>query len=404
MADYDLVVIGAGPAGSMAARITARYGLSVLVLEQKKVVGYPSHCAGGILTPILDHIGLAATVKNSIRAQIRKIKLISPLGRSVTHQFNRKIGYVVDRPAFDQLLIRDAQQKGAELLTQTRAIGLKRDNDAYNQVIIKHKNEIQKIQTRIIIGADGVASNVAKWVGLSIPRIYSGIGFGYNAENILNISPDTVEIYFLSAIPGGYAWIFPKGTESANIGVGGYNTGTYMHKVFEWFRLKHPIVSTKLRQVRLMEYTGGIVPGSKMPRKTTFNWGICCGNAANQVDSLTGEGIRLALICGDLGGKIAISAIQQNNLSLIHNYHKLMQRKIGLELAVSYFLRHFLLRSNAEDYDSFVQAISKMNLNLVFNKRTWIPLFFQGISRTPSVLKIIKSAFRSLPPIIKSSS
>jgi len=401
MSTYDLVVIGAGPAGSMAARIAAHYGLKTVVLEQRKTVGYPSHCAGGILSLILDRIGLRSIVNSSIRALIESFRLFSPSGEQVTQVFRKPIGYIVDRPSFDQLLIKDAQEQGAELFTQTRAIGLESDDYSFNQVVIKSRNAIYKIKTRMIIGADGIASKIAKWAGISVSRKYIGIGFGYNAQNVKYILPNTVEIYFLPYVPGGYAWIFPQGAGMANIGVGGYSNGTYLRKVFEWFRRKHPIASLKLQNARLTDYTGGIIPGSKVPQKTTFNYGIIVGDAANQVDYLTGEGIRLALISGDLAGKVAVLAFQKGDFSLIHNYHKLMQRALFLELFTSYLLRYILLHCTRSDYDHFVHAISKINLNLLFKRRNWVPLFLQGLLKSPSLIKIIQNAFRSLPPEVK---
>jgi digeranylgeranylglycerophospholipid reductase len=400
MVDYDLTVIGAGPAGSIAARVAAQYGLSVLVVEQKKIVGYPSHCAGGILTNILDNMRLTSVVKKSIRARIQTIQVCSPTMQMVRHRFKKPIGWIVDRPLFDQSLLEDAHRKGAEILTQTQAIGLIKERNTFNQVIIKNKDGVQRINTKIIIGADGVANNVAKWAGLSIPRKF-GIGFGYNAEHLTNIAADTVEIYFLSAIPSGYAWIFPRGADTANIGVGGYNSGTYMKAVFAWFRQKHAVAAVKLGDARLINYTGGIVPGSRIPCKTTFNYGMIVGDAANQVNLMTGEGIRLSLICGELAGTSAVTAIKGNNLSLIHQYQKLWHDKAFIELLASQILRHFFLRFGAADYDLFVDAISRVNLDLIFNKRRWAALLFQGLLRTPAALKIIRNGFRSLPFFVK---
>ncbi len=398
---YDLVVIGAGPAGSMAARVAAHYGFRTLVLEQRSVIGYPSHCAGGILSLILNKMRLIPTVQSSIRTLIENIDIHSPGGRRILHSFRSPIGYIVDRPSFDQLLMKDAQQKGAELRTQTRAIGLEGDHRSFHDVVIKSGNEIQKIRTRIIIGADGIATNVAKWAGLSVSHQYLGIGFGYNADHIKNLSRNTVEIYFLASLPGGYAWIFPQGPEKANVGVGGYNDGRYMRKVFEWYRTRHPVASPKLRQARLTDYTGGIVPGSKVPPRTTFNYGLIVGDAANQVNYLTGEGIRLALVCGDLAGRVATSALQTEDLSLIHTYHKLMQKALCLELFASYLLRHFLLHFNGSDYDTFVHAISKTNLELIFDKRNWMPLFLQMLLKSPSLIKALRHMANSLPPQVK---
>jgi digeranylgeranylglycerophospholipid reductase len=398
---YDLVVIGAGPAGSMAARVTAQHGFRTLVLEQRRTVGYPSHCAGGILSLILDKMRLTPIVQNSICTLIENIDIHSPGGYRIFHSFGKPIGYIVYRPLFDQLLMEDAQQRGAELRTRTRAIGLEGDRRVFHEVVVKSGKEIQKIKTKLIIGADGIAANIAKWAGLSVSRQYLGSGFGYNADYVKNLSRNTVEIYFLNYLPGGYAWIFPQGPETANVGVGGYNNGTYMRKVFDWFRTRHPVASRKLHAVHLTDYTGGIVPGSKVPRRTTFNYGLIVGDAANQVDYLSGEGIRLALVCGNLAGRVATAALQEENLSIIHSYHKLMQKTLGLELFASYLLRHFLLHFNGSDYDTFVQTISKTNLDLIFDKRKWVPLFLQGLLKSPSMLKVIRHVVKSFPPQVK---
>jgi digeranylgeranylglycerophospholipid reductase len=363
----------------MSARVAAHYGFSTLVLEQKRIVGYPSHCAGGILSLILNKMGLIPIVKSSICALIENIAIHSPGGYQALHSFRSPIGYIVDRPSFDQLLMEDAQRRG----------------------LIKSGKEVQKIKTKIIIGADGIAANLAKWAGLSVSRQYLGSGFGFNADHIKHIFDNTVEIYFLNSIPGGYAWIFPHGPETANIGVGGYNTGSYMRKIFEWFRTRHPVASRKLHAASLTDYTGGIVPGSKMPQRTTFNYGLIVGDSANQVDYLSGEGIRPALICGDLAGRVATYALQEENLSIIHSYHKLMQKTLWLELLASYFIRYFLLHFNDTDYDSFVQALSKTNLDLIFDKRKWVPLFFQGLLNSPSLISVVRHVIKSLPPQVK---
>ncbi|MDD1779134.1 MAG: NAD(P)/FAD-dependent oxidoreductase [Candidatus Helarchaeota archaeon] len=398
---YDLVVIGAGPAGSMAARVAAHHGFKTLVLEQRRIVGYPSHCAGGILSLILDKMKLIPIVHSSIYTLIENIDIHSPGGRRAVHSFGKPIGYIVHRPHFDQLLMEDAQRRGTELRTGTRAIGLERDHRIFHEVVIKSRNGIQRIKTKLIIGADGIAANVAKWAGLSVSRQYLGSGYGYNADYVKNLSRNTVEIYFLNALPGGYAWIFPQGPETANVGVGGYNNGTYMQKVFEWFRTRHPVASSKLHAARLTDFTGGIVPGSKVPRSTTFNYGLIVGDAANQVDYLSGEGIRLALVCGDLAGRVATAALQEEDLSLIHSYHRLMQQTLWLELFASYLIRHFLLHFKASDYDNFVQALSKTNLDLIFDKRKWVPLFLQGLLKSPSLISVVRYVLKSFPPQVK---
>lgn len=399
--DYDVVVIGAGPAGSMAARTAARYGSSVLLLEQKKVIGYPIHCAGGILTLILDQKGLVPVVKNAILTNIRAFQVHSPLGRTVTHQFNRTIGYVVDRTRFDQALCAAAQHHGVELLTHTRAVGLEPTRNAHHHILVKQHRDIHRISTKIIIAADGVASAVAQWAGLTIPREYLGIGYSYNATNIENLSPNTVEVFFLPSLPSGYAWIFPQGPHRANIGLGGYNSGTYMRQVFNWFRKKHPIAASKLSQASLDTYTGGIIPGSKIPPKTTFNYGMVVGDAANQVDSISGEGIRLALICGEIAGQIAAYAIHHNSLELIHRYHNTWLKRLRYELWASYLLRNLFFRFNANDLDVFVEAVSRTNLNLLFKKKRWALLFAQTISQTPHLLKLFGKIGLSLPPFVK---
>ncbi|MHA1267730.1 MAG: NAD(P)/FAD-dependent oxidoreductase [Candidatus Helarchaeota archaeon] len=402
IAQYDVIVVGAGPAGAIAAKKAAEAGVSVLLIDQKEKIGVPSHCAGGILTLILDQMGLFSVVKKSIRAEIHAFKVYSPHLKSASYRFQRKIGYVVDRPSFDQLLCSFAQKNGVEVLPNTRAIGVKRRYDG-NELIIRRRDEksIQTIHTKVLIGADGIASTIARSIGLNIPRKYIGIGYSYNAANLTKISPDTVEIYFLPALLAGYAWIFPHGKGRANIGLGGYQNGRFLKKLFKLFQEKHPISAPKLGNAQLLNYTGGIIPGSRLPSRTTFNYGMLVGDAANQVNPLSGEGIRLALKCGSLAGQLAAYAIKSGKLPYIHHYHKLWHKMVGLELTASYLLRHFLFRFTANDLDLLVEAISRSNLNLLSKKNRWILLFLQTFLSSPSLIRPFRKIGRALPLTIK---
>jgi len=216
---FDCIVVGAGPAGSMAAKTLAENGVKVLLLEKHPQIGVPLSCAEGISTT-----GLSQFITPDpewICTRVHKVLLVSPSNEKfVLH--HPHAGFVLDRKVFDKRLAQKAASSGACLKVNSLAVSLlSQKGRGFCGVKVREDGKDKEYQSRVIIGADGVESWVARWAGidshLKLDQIESSAQ--YLLEEI-DLEPDRLEFYLgRSVAPGGYAWVFPKDENRANVGL-----------------------------------------------------------------------------------------------------------------------------------------------------------------------------------------
>ncbi|MDI3540015.1 MAG: digeranylgeranylglycerophospholipid reductase, partial [Methanolobus sp.] len=220
---YDVIVVGAGPAGSIAAKTAAMKGLSVLMIEKRQEIGDPVRCAEGVSKVWLrkhiepDHRWICADVKGS--------RIFSPDGTMIEMAeeiAGGEVGYVLERKIFDRALAYESAKAGAEVMVKTRATGLIIENGFVRGVRLMHLGEEKDVRSKLVIGADGVESKVGRWAGIDTSLkpadletcaqfLMGGTGIDQNY------------CYFFlgnEIAPGGYIWVFPKGKDLANVGIG----------------------------------------------------------------------------------------------------------------------------------------------------------------------------------------
>lgn len=288
----DVLVVGAGPAGSTVARYAAEKGLDVTLIERRSKVGYPVRC--GEFIPCIDEIaamfphseGLAELFDmppSLVRRELEAIRLVTPSKRSYDLPF---IGYSTDRDRFDQHLASEAVSAGAELITGCAFQTV--DGDSY-------VTSEGRIKAKVIVGADGPGSRVAQEMGLPLPRnAYPAV----TAQAKGDFEPVLV-MYFGGIAPGAYGWIIPK-DGCANVGVG-YSPKLADRTPAEYFRVFSEQHGFDV-QSRL---TGKHVPAQGPLERITGEDHLTVGDAAGHVMAVNGGGVPLAMI----GGKLAADAI-----------------------------------------------------------------------------------------------
>lgn len=206
--EYDVVIVGAGPAGSIAARYAAEGGASVIILEKDRDVGYPVRCGEAI-----SKAGVSEFItpdERWISAHISKFALISPDGTEAVIEFG-DAGYVLERRIFDYELAKTAANAGAEIVTRAYVNGLLFENGKVSGVKYEYRGEQKELKAKIVIGADGVESRIGRWAGLKTYVDFREMEccVQVTASNI-NVKGDTLYFYFGENVaPGGYFWIFP---------------------------------------------------------------------------------------------------------------------------------------------------------------------------------------------------
>ncbi|HUK64141.1 MAG TPA: NAD(P)/FAD-dependent oxidoreductase, partial [Dongiaceae bacterium] len=222
MRRLDVLVVGGGPAGCVAAWEAKLAGkaLDVLLIERDRAIGAPVRCAEGVgsagLKEFLDPTGHPPWIAR----QITKVIFWAPDDTEVVVG-NRDIGYVLDRTKFEPVLADEAKRAGAEIAIGTEAMAMQRSGEGWKVRLAGPRGE-EDVLTRIVIGADGVEGMVGRWAGLDtrVPSRDMESCAQYVVSNI-RFDPDAIYLHFTHAwAPGGYAWIFPRGTTEANVGLG----------------------------------------------------------------------------------------------------------------------------------------------------------------------------------------
>jgi digeranylgeranylglycerophospholipid reductase len=338
---YDLVVVGAGPGGSMAAWTAAELSLSVLLLEKRQEIGSPVRCAEGV-----PHESLAEFLEPDptwIAAVVDRFELMALASGEQVQRWHGTggLGYILERRVFDRALAERAARAGAEVRVKTPVIGLLRENGAVRGVIAEWQGQQVEVEATIVIAADGVESRVGTWAGLDtqLPLADTMACAQYLLAGI-DWDPACVGYWIDEEIaPGGYAWVFPKGEERANVGLGiqadlGDRTAlTYLNRFVERERA--------LAQGSPVTLIAGNVPAALPCPQLVGNGLMLVGGAARQVDALTGGGIINAMTAGRLAGQVAAEALAVNDPSArgLAAYQDRAEQALGQRLARSYRLR-----------------------------------------------------------------
>lgn len=340
-ARYDLVVAGAGPAGCTAAWQAAGLGLSVLLLEKRQEIGSPVRCAEGVA-----HAPLSEFLEPDpawIAARVGQAQIVARSGgREVQHwRGEGGLGYVLERRVFDRVLAERAARAGAQVRVKAPVTGLLWRDGQVSGVRARIDGETVEIEAGVVIAADGVESRLGTWAGLDtqLPLSDTMVCAQYLLSGI-DWDPTCLGYWIDDDLtPGGYAWVFPKGEGLANVGLGlqaglGRETAlACLHRFVEG----EPALSAG-SPVTLV---AGNVPVALPCHKLVTGGLLLAGDAARQVDPLTGGGILNAMVAGRLAAQTAARALASGRASAaaLEPYQQQAERLLGQGLARNYRLR-----------------------------------------------------------------
>ena len=301
--ECDVLVVGAGPAGSAASLAAAQRGARVIMIDKRTEVGRPVQCAEHIPRP------LAMEVSLSEEAVAQEV-----LGTDVYIEGRKELvvgapGWILNREVFDGDLARAAADGGVELLLDTRAVDRSEDG-----VLVSQNGREREVTCKIIVGADGPASTVAEWIGQRNERLVNALQATFPLSRPL----ENCQVYFARELEGGYGWVFPKGL-LANVGVGVVSGGSSLHDLLNGFvgylRDQDRIAAEEVRT------TAGLIPVGG-PLRTVAKNIVLAGDAAGHTHPITGAGIPQAVVCGKMAGRAAAAAALKDDLSLLGSYEK----------------------------------------------------------------------------------
>jgi digeranylgeranylglycerophospholipid reductase len=322
---YDIVVIGAGPAGSSAALSAVKRGANVMMIDRRQRIGVPVQCAEFVPQWISRYVNFSPS------CVLQKIETMVTYLPDGTSYEMKSPGYMLDRSLFDKELVTSAILSGAKISIETRAIRLSPEG-----LVVERGSKEEMVRAKVFIGADGVHSFTARCLGQ--PYLKTIVALQY--EVIIPEPWNHVDTFLHKDYEGGYAWFFPKG-RTANVGVGVVPQKTnLLLKLLDHF-LDHLIKSKRLSGIEIVAKTGGSIP-CEIPQKSVFGNILLVGDAAGHAHPITGAGILNAVIGGETAGRIAAEAVARGELRHLEHYEMEWRETFGESLRYGAFKRQGL--------------------------------------------------------------
>jgi len=387
--NYDVIVVGAGPAGSTFAQLTADGGLQVLLLERKTTIGVPVRCGEAVADPGLRNF--YEPKSEWINATIDKFRFIAPNDESITVNLKNK-GYVLDRTIFDADLANFAEKSGATVVTNANVTGLLFETGNITGVKGVHDDKLFEASAKLIIAADGVDSRIGRMARLKTTLKLTEIDSCYQKTiSGVDINQETCDFYTsYSLAPHGYLWVFPKGHGRANVGIG--ISGIDAMKGESAKVRLNQFLDTKFPQHKIESETVGGIPLSKPIKQMVTDNLMMIGDAARTVNPLTGGGIILGMKSAALAAEVAIKIFKNKlipNLENLIEYQNRWAKSEGKQINRIYRIKEAVTKISDPDLNQIIEKVQK----LPKEKQTIARIFTAAIPQKPSLLLDIAKVF-----------
>jgi len=330
----DVVVIGSGPAGCRTAEIVAKEGYEVIVIEEHSEAGKPTQCTGFVSEKI------GKIPDDIIVNKISKARFCS--GKSCFEVKSKKPMILMDRLGFDKFVFGEALAAGVQFRFSTRYKQFEEDNVLTNNASYK---------TRILVGADGPNSTVARTNGLKLPE-NKLLLMQVNVKSTFD--PSTVELWFGSNVaPGSFAWVVPENEEIARVGL---MTDKNPILYFEKF------LKDRIGEATVFNRIGDSIRYGLIEKSVT-NRVLLVGDAAAEVKPFSAGGLVYGQICARIAGEACINALEANDFSekfFYENYEKVWKSQLAGAIKKGMMLKSVI--SKFEDNSVVFVMLNKLGL------------------------------------------
>jgi digeranylgeranylglycerophospholipid reductase len=361
-AAYDVIVIGAGPAGSVAARRAAEGGLKTLLIEKRQEIGAPVRCA--------EAVGREATRPfiepdpRWIDATVNAFAIYNSHGESVRLP-PTETTLVVNRKVFDFQLALLAARAGAEVRASTTATGLVVEERAVRGVKVESLGRAETIRAQLVVAADGTESQAARWAGMKTvaPAADYFVGVEFLLAGLKGrVDPEVCEYHLIEALaPGGYLWVFPKGEDTANVGLVMTMEQARTRRALDCLE---EFVAKRFPKTSILAVISGGIPATGALKSLACDGLLAVGDAAHQADPLTAGGINLGMFAAEMAMQVAVPCVQAGDVcaSQLRRYETLWQQRFGKEHQALYQIRKIVSRMSQERLDELVRQASSLPL------------------------------------------
>jgi len=362
MPKYDVAVVGAGPAGSATAALLAERGFSVALLDRarfprdKPCAEYVSPEACHLLDRFLPHGALA----DAQPARLHGMRIVSPNGTSFEGRFLREHGLAVRRSVLDTMLADAAARAGATLLEEATVESVEGLNAGGRDLRFRRGRDRTTLKARLVVGADGLHSKVAKQLGLTRQGRLRRVALVTHATGVANMR-DVGEMHVGRT---GYVGLAPLGNDLTNVAVV-VNSAHALGKPQDWFRATIddlPELAARLSGAEFVTPLKGAGPFARRTTRATHDRAVLVGDAADFFDPFTGEGIYAALHGAELAFAQALAPLERDQLQrrYLRSYDRArrnaflgkwtVERIIGWVVGHPFALDHVAVRLRAKQH------------------------------------------------------
>ncbi len=395
--EVDVLVVGLGPGGLIAARDFAKQGFSVLGIDRKQDIGSPKRCAEGVSDEGLAFCGVEPDPAWAY-GRIEGAALYAPSGLRVELVGPDTMGWVIERKIFEKHLARDAIMAGAKIMPKTQAVGLLKDAaGTVKGIRAEFMGKEFEIRAKLTIGADGIDSFIGKWSGLKTlnrVRDYHS-GFQYEMVGVEGFGEEKwLHLYFGNDVaPKGYVWIFPKGENVANVGIGilakhsswGNRAQDYLDR---WIEANPQY----FQNASVTELNGSGIPVSSRVPEPVADGVMLVGDAAQLVNPIHGGGIIIAMRAAMIAARVGGEALRNGTVkkeALMPYVHEYWTKDEGAVTEKLLRLRYFSENLSDKDFERLASILDgKVVLELTEAK-------------FPTFVKLMLTHFPKMAPLVR---
>lgn len=389
---YEIVVIGAGPAGSITARDLARLGYDVLHVEKRPIVGIPVRC--GEATTTRERLSQWTSVNDSfIETDLHGAIIYAPFC-DITYTPKKNVGLVLDREIFDKYLSDQVPQAGAEQLLNCRVSDISPYKNGMRELKIVHDNEEHIIHSKMVVAADGAESLCAQFAGLKTRQLPAHTCSAIDIQ-VKGVDQNPNHLTFWVAhkdLPKGYLWVFPKVKSGLlNIGAG---TITPKGKAPNMYDVTMKFLEENFPSAEILKVHGGAVPVSGNLEETVADGFLTVGDAAHHTNPISGGGIASGMLAATIAAQNIDQAFQKNDFSVnfLKQYDQQCWERFGKSHLKQMRVRDFIFTLSDRDYEKFflhLKGLAESNLSLSSKLIHFPGLLYLALKNRKSIKKVI---------------
>lgn len=357
---YDVVVIGAGPAGSVASRHLAMKGYSVLLIEKRPQIGIPVRCgeATGRRSRLAD---FGPINEDTIETDIHGVVLHAQGGVSIKADM-KDVGLMVDRTKFDPWYAELARKAGVEVVTSARATDVQPVHNGRRIVCIEYQKTDFQISAKMVVGSDGVEALTGRWTGLKTRQLPPHTCTGIELKlDVMDENPNHLTFWQgHDFINDGYIWSFPKvKSQTTNFGAGfitpKMGATNVLEVADEWREKLYP-------GSNVLEVTGGAIPVSGCLDESVTDHFLLVGDSAHHTNPLTGGGIASGMAGGIVAAEHIDLAFKKGDFSKqqLQSYEKGILDQFGNNHAFEMRMRDYILGKAPDDQAEFFRFVKEV--------------------------------------------